>query len=539
MSDQTAPISSPGATRVVRRTHPVSIIFESLAIGPRDAILFLFLIVSTGYWWLLLVGLVLALAASTLRWWKMTWSFDGTTVVVDKGVLQRSRREIPVNRIQQVELIRKLRHQILGMTTVRIETSGGSAHSEIELAVVPAGEAEGIRSVLLDARDRARLAGPLQTMSGGVQPAPDLATSAPGDSPPVPTTRLIELPLRRLVVAGLTGPQLLALPLAVAWFLNLAGDLPDEVTPEVDASGAQAGGLLIVALLVIGVLVLWIGVAVIAGLLAYHGLEVTLVGQDLRVRRGLFEKRDVSIPIGRIQAVQLTAHPVHRLLGLADVRISSAGQRAGSSPNDTAQAVIPVLDADEISSLLKVILPEAVPLPELQPAPRRAMSRQLLQPVLTMAVVAAVAIAVVPPWGYFALVLVGLGLWRGVLVYRGLGASGLGPIIATRRGALVRRTHLVPVRKLQSVRRRSSYFQRRRQLATLGLDIGGQREAPQLVDRDADEVEALFEALTHSEAPRRDDAVLRHFHDSAAHDAPADVDVDPGNWVGAARNPVA
>jgi putative membrane protein len=491
-----------------RRTHPVSIVFEALDLGVRDAVLFALLVISTGGWWLLPVGLVALLVISTVRWYRSTWSFDGSTVVADRGVFQRSHREIPVHRIQQVDLVRRVRHQLLGMTTVRIETSGGATSSELELAVVPAQEAEEIRALLLAARDE-----------GDSPPAPDRAD---GPDPEVVRPRpdeevLLTLPARRLVVAGLTGPQLLALPLALAWLVNLADDLPASVAPDLDTNDVEALGLFTIGLFAAGLVMVWILVAVIAGMITYHGLTVTRVGNDLRIRRGLFDRRDTSIPLARVQLVQLTAHPVHRVLGLVDLRVVSAG-RAGPGTAGTDRAVVPVLTVPEVEHLLAIILPQAMPRPSLVPAPTRARLRQLVGPLVRTAVLVAAALLCVEWLGVDArapeLTVTSLALAAavvfGIATYRGLGASEFGPVIASQRGAIVRRTDLVPLARLQSTRRTASFFQRRRRLATLWLDVSGLHQGVALVDRDADEAEHLLERLATTDAARADDAHQRH-----------------------------
>lgn len=505
-----APVILPVADTALprRRTHPVSIVFEALGLGVRDAVLFALLVISTGGWWLLPVGLVVLLVISGVRWYRATWSFDGSTVVADRGVFQRSHREIPVHRIQQVDLVRRVRHQLLGMTTVRIETSGGPTSSELELAVVPAREAEEIRAQLLAARDR----------TGGSPPA--LGARAVPDPPEVASRPdeevLLTLPARRLVVAGLTGPQLLALPLALAWLVNLADDLPASVTPDLEANDVEALGLFSLGLVAVGILLAWILVAVVAGMVTYHGLAVTRVGNDLRIRRGLFDRRDTSIPLARVQLVQLTAHPVHRLLGLVDLRVASAGQ-AGPVAAGANHAVVPVLTRPEVERLLSIILPPAVPVPELVAAPARARRRQLVGPLVKTAVLVTTALLILEWWGVraptpelavAAVTLAGAAAY-GVAAYRGLGASGFGPVVASRRGAIVRRTDLVPLARLQSTRRTASVFQRRRHLATLWLDISGMHQAVALVDRDADEAELLLERLATTDAARADDADQR------------------------------
>src|SRR6266545_4236845 len=73
--------------------------------------------------------------------------------------LGRAHRLLPFDRIQQVDLVRKPLHRLLGVATLRVETAGGSGGSEADLEVIALAEAERLRATLLRARAAARAPG--------------------------------------------------------------------------------------------------------------------------------------------------------------------------------------------------------------------------------------------------------------------------------------------------------------------------------------------------------------------------------------------
>ncbi|RKS75264.1 hypothetical protein CLV35_1723 [Motilibacter peucedani] len=100
------------------------------------------------------------------------------------------------------------------------------------------------------------------------------------------------------------------------------------------------GALLLVTVLVavgLGLLAgtTWAGLAVLVGVLA-AALVWVLVGRnvaswayaeradDLLLRKGLLVRRLTVVPYGRMQFVDVTADPVHRLAGLATVQLHTA-----------------------------------------------------------------------------------------------------------------------------------------------------------------------------------------------------------------------
>jgi putative membrane protein len=95
--------------------------------------------------------------------------------------------------------------------------------------------------------------------------------------------------------------------------------------------------------LVIGVFVLgsssegdpwhYLGVAVpiLLGLWRFASTRFRITGGQIELRRGLLSRRVLTAPLDRVRTVELTASPIHRLLGLAKVEI---GTGSGTVHND-------------------------------------------------------------------------------------------------------------------------------------------------------------------------------------------------------------
>ncbi|MFI7444191.1 PH domain-containing protein [Nonomuraea indica] len=78
---------------------------------------------------------------------------------------------------------------------------------------------------------------------------------------------------------------------------------------------------------VAGLLIVLTGIAA-RGWLRHATLRYRITGERIEVRSGLLFRRDRSVPRDRVRAVDLTAGPVHRLLGVTVVRIGTGGQEA-------------------------------------------------------------------------------------------------------------------------------------------------------------------------------------------------------------------
>lgn len=482
---------------------------------------------------LLPIGVLVLLGVRYLGWWRFTYKLehdpDGAGAPVlwaESGVLHRKVRRVPLDRVQRVELLRPVRHRLLGLAVLRVDTAGGGSAGEVELDATSAADARAIHD-LLDRWRRATAAVPGESetdpAAGSVEPTPaeglharlgegtcggevprpgaaddGAGTGAGGaaqregvERSPVhagagsaePATPFVQLTTGRLALAGITGSQLLVMLAVAGWLLQLLDDLPGPSAQQVITDAEAPRTVLSIGLGVGGLLVLWLGLAALATILTHHGLAIVLDGDDLRVRRGLLDVRETVVPLRRVQAVRLEQNLLRRALGLVSLRIVTAGDPG----QESGHVLLPALSPDEVDSVLQVVMPEACPLPPLAPAPRAARLRTVLRRALPAAVLGALVVAWLrtPLAGAAAVLVVALATVVGFDAFRGLGLGRPGRIIVTRTGSLVRTTWLVPAARTQSVGVRTTPFQRRQQLADLHLDVAGLRRAARVVERPA------------------------------------------------------
>src|SRR5215213_10645458 len=152
-----------------RRLHVLSPVFfatgHALRLWPLGV-----LVAARRQFWLLAVGALMLLAWSTLEWLRRTYELEGGALRLEQGVLTRKLRAVPFDRIQQVDLVRKPLHRLLGVATLRVETAGGGSAAEVDLDVVTLAEARALRASLL--RAKARLTGaPAGQAAAGSQAA--------------------------------------------------------------------------------------------------------------------------------------------------------------------------------------------------------------------------------------------------------------------------------------------------------------------------------------------------------------------------------
>jgi len=230
--------------------------------------------------------LVLALVFSFVRWTVTRWALDGTTLRIETGLFRRDARQLPLARIQAVDVVRPLLARIAGLAELRVRLAG-SSRSGGRLGFLP-------EAVAVDLRARL-LAG---------QHGLDLATPEPAEQ------AIASVATGQLVASALLSPATpIALALVVAILVLLT------VAPA--AAAASAGTLLVYALS-FGQIT-WRRVA------EQYGFAVGLAPDGIRVKRGLLSTVSETIPFTRVQAVRRVEPLLWRTLGWCRLEVDVAG----------------------------------------------------------------------------------------------------------------------------------------------------------------------------------------------------------------------
>lgn len=269
----------------------------------------------TGLAVLLFSGFVLLSAASLLvRWLTFEYRLGEHEIRVDQGLLNRSSRAIPFDRVTDVDIEQGPLHRLFGLARVRIETgaSGAGASDEGVLEAVALARAEAIREHVRSRRrapsaeaERAEEGEPLFAMNGRR----------------VATLGLFNFSLA--VIAALFGAsqtfgELIGFdPFSRAFWADLfarSGPVREYVIAH--RAIAIAGGTALLALL---------GIATGLGrtFLREHGFRLDRTGSGFRRRRGLLTLTDVTIPARRVQASILATGPIRRSFGWFALKFQS------------------------------------------------------------------------------------------------------------------------------------------------------------------------------------------------------------------------
>ncbi len=281
-----------------------------------------------------LVVVALALVGAVVSWLVTRWKVDGVTLRIESGLLRRDSRQVPLARIQAIDLVQPAVGRLLGLTELRLRVAGSRAH--VRLAYLAAPEAEATRGRLL-------------ALAHGVRE----------DAAPPPEAPLVSVPTSRLAISvALSGSGVIALSVIVITVV-VAILVPG-------ALAATAGSTLVALIALVS--------PAVKRVTSEADFRLADAPDGLRIRCGLLETVAETIPRGRIQAVRQVEPLLWRPLGWCRLEVvvaGSTGHRRRDEPaGRVVRALMPVGPATAAAALVERVLPERAVVA--RPAPSRA-----------------------------------------------------------------------------------------------------------------------------------------------------------------------
>jgi len=258
-----------------------------------------------------------------VRWLVTKWALDGVTLRIETGLFRRDARQLPVARIQAVDVVRPFLARVFGLAELRIRLAGGGK-SGGRLTYLSEAEAVDLRARLMAGHH-------------GL----DMATPEPAERP------IATVATGRLVASAILQPATLVAIVFVVVLLAL-----ESISPK-SANGAATGTGVTLGLYLFGLArVTWRRVA------TEYGFAVAAAPDGIRLKRGLFSTVNETIPFARVQAVRKSEPFTWHFLGWCRLEVDvagSPGREQGTRSGKVTKALLPVGPvalADELFSNL-------------------------------------------------------------------------------------------------------------------------------------------------------------------------------------------
>ena len=461
------------------RLHPTSLMFDVLSHGKTFVIpvaLAVFGAASGDLFWSVIAGIMFvpALMVSIFRYFTLRYSIQDGQLVVTKGLFFRSIRTVPVERIQNVDLVQNVLHRMCNVAEVRVETASGT-EPEASLRVLSMAQVAKLRTAVFEKRAAKRPPDEESTIQIDSPAEGQVDFAQSGET-------LLQIPVDWLVRAGLASNRGI-LMIGILVGLSYQFDLEDRIDLErarqlVPQSLNTVATVVGSRMAVIVVLLMLRLLGIVWYLLRFHGYRLTRYGEDLRISCGLLTKVSATLPRRRVQFISVHRTLLMRWMGLSAIRIETAGG-AGKENEDASGTVsrrwfVPVVPNERVAELLAKLRPGLIwDMADLdwKPLARRAGRRLIRMALIQSFVIVAIGLAITRPWGWAAgVVVLPLLIWWAIKRSRSMRYARTEDGVVYRSGVLNRKTSMTFFEKIQTLRVDQSPFDRRWKMAELSVD---------------------------------------------------------------------
>ncbi|NVK22046.1 MAG: PH domain-containing protein [Kangiellaceae bacterium] len=453
----------------LHKTSPLFILFDNIKklIFPA----FLALVSSRGSYW---EYIALAIAAfvsigSIIQYYFYRYWLEEKQIRVKEGILFRNVRQVPYNKIQNLNLIQNPLHRIFGVVKVQLESASGGK-PEAVINVIDMQAVKLLRQRLNDEHEE------LEANEASVENK---------------KTAILTLPFAEIARYGIISNRGLVVVAVFFGFLSQFLDGPNEslikssiksavntvegaVDSVVASSGVASAIAYSIAFLFVALICLWL-LSIGLALFKFHDFELLEKKQKLSATMGLLTRLQATIPMSRIQSLTVHNSLLHRWFKRIGVTIETAGGVNTEQQGVTMKHIAPVLPKQLRISYLQQVQKDvdwtAVNWTLVEPrAWKRVFKVSWVLWTLGLLITNAYS-----PYLFATLWLLA-GAWSaiyGKLYVKNTGYYLANDVIAYKSGVIFKKETYVRLPKIQTVEIKENPFDRRHQMATLQVDTAG------------------------------------------------------------------
>lgn len=305
-----------------------------------------------------------------LNWLTHKYKLDDASFHLYEGVFTKSRRTIPFAKIQNVNRHTTLFHRLFSMTSIRFETGLTGEEAAVEFGVISLTEADN-----LEKHAASPVPNELTTVHDG-------GAAAESHEDTVNARRTVHFkPTRKDIVrASFTSLSfLLLIPLLASAFSKI-----DQIFHlEREAKGLFSiimDSWWIAAILIVGLVVASVTFGIVRTFVKYGKYEISSDPDRIYITKGLVDETIFSIGKQRVQAVEITQSVLKRFLGLAEVKLTSAGGLGDGEDKLEISSLYPFLPVQRAYEMISEMLPAYEVTREMNRLPGKSLWIRMLRP---------------------------------------------------------------------------------------------------------------------------------------------------------------
>lgn len=369
-----------------RRYHPASILFKYGRLVRNMFFLFLILfvfnrtdpstIITYGRY-AFLAYVAFSIVSTVLTWLTSAYALDEDRFHLHTGIFNKTERTISFTKVQNINRHTSFFHKILGLTSIRFETATAGEEASVKFDVLTKKEAARIEEIV-EAKRKPEVHKETEIFAEQDESS---STEIPSGKPKALERTIHFSPTTRdLIKASFTSfsflllvPLLGSLYYNVSDFINL-DERVDGLVGDVMSSGW------IIAATVLVILLASLAFGIFQTFRKYGKYEIASDDKRIYIQKGILSETSFSIAKDRVQAIEVNQSFIKRLLGLAEVKLISAGSLSLGEDNLDISSLYPFLPKAKAYTIISELLPSYTIQERMERLPRRSLWLRMIKP---------------------------------------------------------------------------------------------------------------------------------------------------------------
>lgn len=432
----------------------------------------------------------LIIAFSLLKFFFFTYQISDEMLTINSGIFVKRHTHIPYGRIQTVQRSQWFFLKPFQLEQLKIETAGHESHRpEVVLPVV----AESVRETI----EQKRLA-----LGKADQQSPTAVQGiTPTKATPIQSTAVrqeYQINPHDLNIFALTSFGILPLMgILAAIYGKIQEYIPQQflntITKEIVSQS-----ILIISVAVVLIVIIAIAGSYLSLVQKYYQFTLTSTGNQLRTYQGLLQRKSVTIPINRIQALRIKQNVLRQWAKLATIQALAASS-AGDDDKGNDMMILPVIKSHDTFDRLKPFI-NWVPthFVQLNKIPGKNRFYFIRNAMLIMLIPVAGCLYFFKIWGLLSLPLLIIAFFMGWYSSSNTGWQIYKDQLLMQSGSLFTRTEfIIPKKNVQSFSLNRSIWMAHNNLAHMQVNVrhGNHNEAVEIRYIPMKDAEKIFNWL--------------------------------------------
>ncbi|WP_225223816.1 PH domain-containing protein [Solibacillus merdavium] len=392
-----------------------------------------------------------------IKWWTFVYWYEDSELRVEYGLFVKKKRYIPFDRIQNLNYKEGIFHRLFKLVQVQVETAGSkSGKPEAELTAVTRAAADDVEIQMKKAKQKTPIESELMEVV---------------EEEESPSTILHKMKVPELLLLASTSSGIgVVLAGVFAVLSQFAEFIPFDAIYDEVAFLMEYSFIAAMILIALALMVAWV-ISVGITFLNYYSFTVSKQQNRLIITRGLIEKKRVTIPINRVQAIKLVENPFQQMLGLASIAVESAGG-GFSGEADKKIILFPLIAKKEALKPLAELFPEYdFQLAKVIQPPKKALPFFYRIDFIWLVPLIAAISYFFYPYGLLSLLLVLPIILLGIWQFKTTGYTLEGQQITIVSRIFSRVTFFALKKRVQVTQGSQTYFQKRRKIGSAKIVV--------------------------------------------------------------------